>query len=237
MRARYCSVGEEPPGRRRLEAGRHARGTAARLHRAGDRPRGRILPPWRDYRAVLTYLREETSPRTRIANVLRDLPRALTGPAARLPVFPAQSIAWLAVKPGDEADFLSALEDADEGCDRRLGTVGGEARPRHPARRRRPAPGSGGPPPLRADDEVRRDRNLAEENAPGISPAPKPGPSGRAAGGGLRLRHRRPLMPMTEGGRPDRGRSPRVRLAGLRLRASRCRGCPRRPRTAHPGVA
>ena len=45
--------------------------------------------------------------------MLRDCP-ALTGPAARLPVFPAESIAWLAVRPGDGADFLAALEDAGE---------------------------------------------------------------------------------------------------------------------------
>jgi hypothetical protein len=111
-RPRYCAVGES---RRAIDALR--RGALPE-----ESPPGYIEPgsdpgvasyPWRDYRALLTYLREETSPRTRIANVLRDCP-ALTGPAARLPVFPAQSIAWLAVKPADEVDFLAALEGAGE---------------------------------------------------------------------------------------------------------------------------
>jgi hypothetical protein len=111
-RPRYCRVGESRRALAALERGLMPE----------EPPPGYIEPgsdlgvtsyPWRDYRAVLTYLRDETSPRTRIANVLRDCP-ALTGPAARLPVFPAESIAWLAVKPGDEADFLTALEDAGE---------------------------------------------------------------------------------------------------------------------------
>jgi hypothetical protein len=70
--------------------------------------------PWRDYRAVLIYLRCETSPGTRVANLLRDCP-ALTGPAARLPVLPAQSLAWLVVKPDDEGAFIASVEDAGEG--------------------------------------------------------------------------------------------------------------------------
>ncbi len=111
-RPRYCGVGES---RRAIDA-------IKRDVLPDEPPPGYIEPgtdpgvasyPWRDYRALLTYLRQETSPRTRIANVLRDCP-ALTGPAARLPVFPAQSIAWLAVKPEDEVDFLAALEDAGE---------------------------------------------------------------------------------------------------------------------------
>jgi hypothetical protein len=112
-RPRCCGVGE-------------SRRAIAALVRGGlpeEAPLGYIEPgtdpgvatyPWRDYRAVLTYLRSETTPRTRIANILRDCP-ALTGPAARLPVFPAESIAWLAVSPVEEPDFLAALEDAGEG--------------------------------------------------------------------------------------------------------------------------
>jgi hypothetical protein len=111
-RPRYCGVGE-------------SRRAVAALTRGGlpeEAPPGYVEPgtdpgvasyPWRDYRAVLEYLRGETSPRARIANLLRDCP-ALTGPAARLPVFPAESIAWLAVSPREETDFVTALERAGE---------------------------------------------------------------------------------------------------------------------------
>jgi hypothetical protein len=111
-RPKCCGVGES---RRAIAALRQG-------GLPGEAPLGYIEPgsdpgvatyPWRDYRAVLTYLRSETSQRARIANILRDCP-ALTGPAARLPVFPAESIAWLAVSPGEEPDFLAALEDAGE---------------------------------------------------------------------------------------------------------------------------
>ena len=111
-RPRYCGVGESRRAVAALEQGRMP----------DEAPLGYIEPgsdsgvasyPWRDYRALLLYLRGETSPRTRIANILRDCP-ALTGPAARLPVFPAESIAWLAVNPGDEPDFLAALESAGD---------------------------------------------------------------------------------------------------------------------------
>ena len=111
-RPRYCGVGES----------RRAIAALGRGIMPEEPPMGYIEPgsdpgvasyPWRDYRALLTYLRDETSPRMRIANVLRDCP-ALTGPAARLPVFPAESIAWLAVRPGDGAEFFTSLEDAGE---------------------------------------------------------------------------------------------------------------------------
>ena len=111
-RPRYCGVGESRRAIAALERGIMPEEPPLGYIEPGSDP-GVASYPWRDYRAVLTYLRDETSPRTRIANVLRDCP-ALTGPAARLPVFPAESIAWLAVRPGDEADFLAALEDAGE---------------------------------------------------------------------------------------------------------------------------
>ncbi len=65
---------------------------------------------WSDYRQLLNYLRESTRPETRIANALEGVP-ALTGPTARLPAFPAESVAWLRVKPDDEPRFARQLED------------------------------------------------------------------------------------------------------------------------------
>ena len=112
VRPKYCGVGESRRALAVLERGIMPEEPPLGYIEPGSDP-GVASYPWRDYRALLTYLRDETSPRTRIANVLRDCP-ALTGPAARLPVFPAESIAWLAVKPDDEADFLAALEDAGE---------------------------------------------------------------------------------------------------------------------------
>ncbi len=67
--------------------------------------------PWKDYVATLEYLRRETRPDERVANLLRVVP-ALTGASGRLPALPAESLAWLLVKPDDEPRFLQALEDA-----------------------------------------------------------------------------------------------------------------------------
>lgn len=70
--------------------------------------------PWEDYRRLIAYLREATGPETRVANALKSFP-AVTGPAARLPAFPAESAAWfLVVKPDDEGRFAAALEHADD---------------------------------------------------------------------------------------------------------------------------
>jgi hypothetical protein len=65
--------------------------------------------PWSDYRETLAYLREQTDAGTRVANALEGVP-ALTAPSARLPVFPAESIAWLKVRPDDEGEFARRLE-------------------------------------------------------------------------------------------------------------------------------
>jgi hypothetical protein len=69
--------------------------------------------PWKDYRAVLDYLRTETRPDQRVANLLRVAP-ALTDPSGRLPALPAESLAWLLVKPDDESGFLKALEESKD---------------------------------------------------------------------------------------------------------------------------
>ncbi len=67
-------------------------------------------PPyhWRDYRNMLAYLRMNVSEGTHVANVLLRMP-AVTGPVARLPVFPAESLEWLLVDPTDEFAFAQAL--------------------------------------------------------------------------------------------------------------------------------
>jgi hypothetical protein len=111
-RPKYCGVGESRRAIAAMGQGRAPEVAPPGYIEPGSDP-GVDSYPWRDYRAVLLYLKGETSPWTRIANVLRDCP-ALTGPAARLPVFPAESIAWLAVNPGDEPDFLAALENAGD---------------------------------------------------------------------------------------------------------------------------
>jgi hypothetical protein len=69
---------------------------------------------WDDYRALLVYLREHVGPQTRVANALLGAP-AVTGPAGRLPAFPAESIAWLfMVAPEDERAFARYLEAAED---------------------------------------------------------------------------------------------------------------------------
>jgi hypothetical protein len=67
--------------------------------------------PWDDYRAVLEYLRTRTGPGTRVANLVHVVP-ALNGPSGRLTPLPAESLAWLAVKPDALPDFARALEAA-----------------------------------------------------------------------------------------------------------------------------
>lgn len=69
---------------------------------------------WEDYRAVIEFLRHQTGPETRVANLLKAVP-ALNGPAGRLPVFPAESLAWLyMIRPDDMPKFAEALEKTDD---------------------------------------------------------------------------------------------------------------------------
>ena len=86
---------------------------------AAPRPLGYVTNPsvglaakydWGNYRDTLDYLREKLPPTTRVANALKGLP-AVTGPAGRLPAFPAESVAWLRmVAPEDEERFAKTLE-------------------------------------------------------------------------------------------------------------------------------
>lgn len=68
---------------------------------------------WDDYRQTLAYLRA-LPPGVRVANVLSGVP-ALNGPSGRLPVFPAESLVWLALlRPEHEGRFAEALARADD---------------------------------------------------------------------------------------------------------------------------
>lgn len=72
------------------------------------------LYPWKDYRSLLAYIREETPATTRVANVLKGLP-AITGPTGRLSALPAESIAWLyTVRNSDEGRFAESLEQTPD---------------------------------------------------------------------------------------------------------------------------
>jgi hypothetical protein len=69
--------------------------------------------PWNDYREMLAYLRTRTRPGTWVANLIHLVP-AVNGPCARRTPLPAESLAWLAVRPHDEPAFARAIERAPE---------------------------------------------------------------------------------------------------------------------------
>jgi hypothetical protein len=105
------------PGASMREAHHALEGKTPWTRPMGYRQNGKVMTAafydWRDYRFTLAYLREHTRPETRIANALAGVP-ALCGPLARLPVFPAESIAWLNVRPDAEPAFARALESAED---------------------------------------------------------------------------------------------------------------------------
>jgi hypothetical protein len=112
-RPRFCN----------LERTLEARGVLASGTEAEREPMGCEFSPWfkqgatykwRDYRDLLAYLREHTSPATRVANVLRGYP-AINSATGRLSALPAESIAWcLIIRPDDEAEFAHALETCED---------------------------------------------------------------------------------------------------------------------------
>jgi hypothetical protein len=64
--------------------------------------------PWEDYVGLIAHLRSKTNAETRVANLVPGF--AITGPAARLPAFPAESANWITiVHPEDEPRFVEAL--------------------------------------------------------------------------------------------------------------------------------
>jgi hypothetical protein len=69
--------------------------------------------PWSDYRELLAYLRTRTRPGTWVANLVHVVP-AVNGPCARRTPLPAESLAWLAVRPHDEPAFARAIEQSPE---------------------------------------------------------------------------------------------------------------------------
>lgn len=80
-------------------------------------PGGRTIYPWGDYQRALRYLRDQTRPGTRVANLLRDRSPAVCGPTGRLPVFPVEtpSLDWLWInRIHTEADFIAFLERAED---------------------------------------------------------------------------------------------------------------------------
>ena len=69
--------------------------------------------PWGDYRDAVFYLRRTVAPDVRVANSLAGMP-ALTGPLARLPAFPGESLAWFQHfknRPDLEEAYLSFLRN------------------------------------------------------------------------------------------------------------------------------
>ena len=78
--------------------------------------RGRRYP-WEDYRNTLIYLRKMTSPKTLVANVLKEPPYpAINGPTGRLSPFRAESgICWMLLVAIDlDPEFAAALEQATD---------------------------------------------------------------------------------------------------------------------------
>ncbi|HWE40596.1 MAG TPA: hypothetical protein VG406_28875 [Isosphaeraceae bacterium] len=118
----YCSVNETIRAFPAL-----IRGDESEAAPAGADPwfvrRGQTIPAsdydWGEYRAVLRYLRAETTPTTRVANLLRRFPfPAINGPAGRLDVFPVESgVVWLFLGPDDPGlggRLAAALEQATD---------------------------------------------------------------------------------------------------------------------------
>ncbi len=101
------------PGASVREAPRVLAGKDPWIKPLGYRQNGLVMSAalykWKDYRFALAYLQDHTEPTTRIANALGGVP-ALCSPLARLPVFPAESIAWLNVRPDQEPVFARSLE-------------------------------------------------------------------------------------------------------------------------------
>jgi hypothetical protein len=81
-------------------------------YRKGSVPTSAFYP-WPDYRALIDYLRDSTTPGTAVANLLMGDP-AVTSMADRPSALPAESVAWLRmVRRGDDSTFAESLENAE----------------------------------------------------------------------------------------------------------------------------
>ena len=111
-----------PPWMCSLGASVQAVRTLARGEMPATSPLGCLQPfgyssRWNDYRVVLEYLRQVTSPQTFVANVLNRYPyESLNGPAGRLSPFRAESgICWLRwVKIDLDSEFARDLLNATD---------------------------------------------------------------------------------------------------------------------------
>ena len=107
----FCAVGPSYRACRGLFRGATASETPPGYRRGSVATTGYY--PWRDYRALLDYLRE-TKPTTPIANMLKGDP-AITAMVDRPSAFPAESVAWLRmVRRSDMPRFAEALEHSND---------------------------------------------------------------------------------------------------------------------------
>ena len=110
-RPRFCNSGPLHDVITALREGREP----TQEPKAYQHPYGSLLnlPPWKDYVALLDYLRHKTKPSTRVASLLKGV--AVTGPAARFSALPTESATWLYfVVPLQEDRFVKALEGAGD---------------------------------------------------------------------------------------------------------------------------
>jgi hypothetical protein len=110
-RPRFCGLG---PLRNVITALREGR-EPTQEPKAYQHPYGSLLnlAPWKDYVALLDYLRHKTTPSTRVASLLKGI--AVTGPTARFSALPTESATWLYfVAPDQEDTFVKALENAGD---------------------------------------------------------------------------------------------------------------------------
>jgi hypothetical protein len=109
-----CSIAYARQGIEALRRGEDPREAPLGLHIAIPLDPKALAYPWEDYRATLAYVRTNTTPETRVANLLHVVP-ALNGSTGRPTPLPAESLAWLMVHPDDERRFGPALEAAPAG--------------------------------------------------------------------------------------------------------------------------
>lgn len=105
----YCLPGEAIEALRGRDPG-HAPATARRRFAPEY---GGTPYRWDDYRRLLAYLRQGTTPETRVATVLRNVPfPAVNGAVGRISPLPAESgVIWLwSVDPKLEGAFVAAVD-------------------------------------------------------------------------------------------------------------------------------